>query len=146
MQLAPQVQYTPPGGSLTTLALTTPHDPPNLQVVTIGGSRTSVGLVTAAYRKALYHVATYPLRVLEAELPDVVTWLLDAQYGRPFSWWFDASDNATRYDNCVLVAPAMGERMDWPRSADYPEALELATFAIRRPAGLMFDVRLNIGA
>lgn len=90
---------------------------------TIGGRRVSGAGVPVSYLVRRDSLSVITLRVMEDEWDDCLAFLQFGQTSASFLWYPDA-DEATTHE-VYLEAPAMGERIEPTRDAQYPRMFEI---------------------
>lgn len=134
MRWIPKVTYGTPATEVTYTYPQKCWDPERPSVGGIDWSATGVPAGYVIHRdgdlKAVF-------RVTEAEVPATLAWLEAAQEGQSFSVWLDATTGApvTAY----LVSPTAGEKIQFPRSQQYPRVFELS-LTLRRVDGAAWVV------
>lgn len=137
MKWVPRVEYN---GGVDTLNFTQPQKIWVPMARSIGGSDMSDSGTPEAYIIRRDQLCRTEIRFLESEWVDVDTWLEAVQTGQPFDWWFDQSDDSTKY-NVYLDTPKLGDGEVEPERDDYTRIFTLP-ITIRTVDGSRFDVRI----
>lgn len=126
------------GGDVTDWETTLPTKAWDLEVPTVGGSRTSAGGTPAGYVVRRDHNVRVVLRLYESELSHVGSLVEWGQLSESFLWFPDANDTGTNY-LVYLEDPVAGEPLTPVRDPEFPRVFEVE-MVLRRVAGTFLDL------
>lgn len=126
------------GGDIVNWETTLPSRPWTPVVPTVGGSRTAAGGVPAAYVVRRDYNLRLPLRIYEAELPEVYGLIRWGQAAESFLWLPDANETGTSF-LVYLESPLAGQDWEPSRDATFGRAFE-APLVLRSVGGFPWDL------